>query len=107
MEKGTQRGRTGQMTGRGESASAGREGTRTDAGRRLTYKEQREMEGLPAQIEALEAEQAELYRQMADPETYRQGGGEVTAATARLAEIEGELEEAYARWEELEGKQGT
>jgi ABC transport system ATP-binding/permease protein len=75
--------------------------------RGLTYKEQREMDALPAQIEALEAEQAELYRQMADPTLYQAGGGgDVVRSTARLAELEVELAAAYARWEELEAKLG-
>ena len=40
--------------------------------RRLSYKEQRELEGLPEKIEALEAEQSELHRLMGDGDFYRQ-----------------------------------
>lgn len=71
-----------------------------------TYKERQELDGLPARIEALEAEQAGIYRQMADATTYQAGGDEVTRRTARLAEIEQTLAELYARWEELETKAG-
>ncbi len=71
---------------------------------KLTYKERQELDGLPAQIEALEAEQATLYAEMADASTYQAGGEEVTRRTARLAEVEGRLAELYARWEALEAK---
>ena len=59
---------------------------------------------MPARIEALEAEQASLYAQMADASTYQAGGEEVTRRTVRLAEVEQLLAELYARWEELEAK---
>ncbi len=71
---------------------------------KLTYKERQELDGLPARIEALEAEQATLYGQMADASTYQAGGDEVTRRTARLAEVERLLADLYARWEELEAK---
>ncbi len=70
--------------------------------RRLTFKERQELDALPGQIEALEAEQGRLYREMAAPELYQQRGDEVTQATARLKAIETELADAYARWEALE-----
>ena len=72
----------------------------------LSFKEQRELEALPASIELLEAEQSELYRSMADPSFYRQDAPEVVGAKARLTEIEELLEEAYSRWEALETKAG-
>ncbi len=72
--------------------------------RGLTFKEQREIETLPGRIEALEAEQARLYRLLADPATYQQGGEEVTQAAARLMAVEGELTGVYARWEALEAR---
>jgi ATP-binding cassette subfamily F protein uup len=80
------------------------EAVRSERPRKLTYKEQRELETLPARIEALEAEQDQLYRYMAAPATYQAGGGDVMQTTARLAAIEQELAEAYARWEALEAK---
>ncbi len=69
--------------------------------RKLTNREQRELETLPARIEELEAEQHELAQQMADPSFYQDGGASTTQATARLAQIESELETTFARWEEL------
>ncbi len=70
--------------------------------RRLTFKERQELDVLPGQIEALEAEQGRLYREMADPAIYQQRGDQVTQMAARLAAIEAELAVAYARWETLE-----
>jgi len=70
--------------------------------RKLSFKEERELEGLPELIGALEGEQEELHRTLSDPEFYRTAGAEVSRINARLAELETELAEAYRRWEELE-----
>jgi ABC transport system ATP-binding/permease protein len=70
--------------------------------RRLTFKERQELDALPASIEALETEQHYLYRIMADAGIYQQGGDEVVRASARLIEVEQDLAEAFARWEQLE-----
>ena len=78
----------------------------TERPRKLTFKEERELELLPERIGALEGEQEDLHRTLADPEFYRSAGGEVTRHNARLAEIEQELAEAYRRWEELESIRG-
>ncbi|MBW8366999.1 MAG: ABC transporter ATP-binding protein, partial [Arenimonas sp.] len=72
------------------------------AKRKLGYKEQRELEQLPAQIEALDAEVAALTAQIQDPAFYRQGPEAVNTANARLAALQSELEQAYARWQALE-----
>jgi len=68
--------------------------------RKLSYKDQRELEQLPARIETLEAEQAALHARLSDPALYQQEGG-IAKASARLEEVEAELAEAYARWEAL------
>ncbi len=70
--------------------------------RKLSYREQRELESLPQQIEALEKEQAELQQQTADPDFYQRPADEVAAGLARLETIAGELEDCYMRWEALE-----
>jgi len=75
---------------------------RTDKPRRLTYKEQRELEALPVAIEALEAEQAELHRLMGGAEFYRQSSDTITATLERLEVLKRDLEECYARWQTLE-----
>jgi ABC transport system ATP-binding/permease protein len=75
---------------------------RGDKARKLSYKEQRELEALPARIEALEAEQAELHRIMGAAEFYRQTSDKITAAMERLESSKRELEDCYARWQALE-----
>jgi ATP-binding cassette subfamily F protein uup len=72
------------------------------ARRKLSYKEQRELEQLPGRIESLDAEVATLTAQIQDPAFYRKGPEAVTAANARLAALQAELEQAYARWQALE-----
>lgn len=74
--------------------------------RKLTFKEERELESLPERIGELEGEQEKLHRTLADPEFYRTKGAEVATLNARLEEIERELAEAYLHWEELEEIRG-
>jgi len=71
--------------------------------RKLSFKEERELEALPNLIAALEEEQAGLHATLADPEFYKSAGAEVATINARLEALEQELGEAYRRWEELEG----
>ena len=75
---------------------------RNNRPRKLNYKEQRELEGLPARIETMEAEQQELYQRMADPAFYQRESGEIARTKQGLNSLECELETAYARWEALE-----
>jgi ATP-binding cassette subfamily F protein uup len=70
--------------------------------RKFSFKEQREVEALPEQIERLENERQNLYARLADPVLYKEGGAGVAQAKARLETIEQELPQLYARWEELE-----
>ncbi|HZP60700.1 MAG TPA: ATP-binding cassette domain-containing protein, partial [Opitutaceae bacterium] len=70
--------------------------------RKLTNKEQRELDALPAQIEAFEAEQAELTAKLVDPGFYQREGNAVAQVKARLEELERQHGLAFARWEELE-----
>ncbi len=70
--------------------------------RKLSYKEQKELEALPARIEQLEDEQAQIHTQLADPRLYQEAGDKVAQLKARLEALETELTAGYARWEELE-----
>ena len=70
--------------------------------RRLTFKEQRELEELPGKIEALEEEQSNIYKAMADPGFYQNQNSEISGSKLRLESIETELIESYQRWEHLE-----
>jgi ABC transport system ATP-binding/permease protein len=71
--------------------------------RKLTFNEERELAGLPQRIEALEAEQQSLLSAMAEPDFYRRESGEIAVIKKRLSELESALEEAFQRWEVLEG----
>ena len=77
---------------------------REDRPRKLSYKEQRELETLPAKIEALEAEQTDLHARMAEGDFYRQPGEAISATIERLESIKSELEASYERWQELESR---
>jgi ATP-binding cassette subfamily F protein uup len=70
--------------------------------RRLSYKEQRELESLPERIETFEAELGELHQAMADPAFYRQEQAQIVEASTRAQAIEAEIAQAYRRWDELE-----
>ncbi|MEZ5458571.1 MAG: ATP-binding cassette domain-containing protein [Steroidobacteraceae bacterium] len=70
--------------------------------RRLSWKEQRELEQLPARIEALEADKSALEAEVADPAFYARPHAEVSTALARLAALGTEVDAAYARWSELD-----
>ena len=54
------------------------------------------------EIEALESEQQELNQVMSDPEFFKGDGDEIAQAASRLKEINEELPERLAEWEELE-----
>lgn len=69
---------------------------------KLTYKEARELEGLPARIEDLEERIAELHDQLNDPEFYTNDHTVVAAEAARLEMLEAELDEMLTRWDQLE-----
>jgi ATP-binding cassette subfamily F protein uup len=86
-----------------QSASAAAPAPPVRRGTKLSYKDQRELDALPARIEALETEVGALQQRLADPALYRDGGAEVTAVQARLSAAETELAVAYARWVALEG----
>ncbi|KAB2833305.1 MAG: ATP-binding cassette domain-containing protein [Candidatus Brocadia sp.] len=73
--------------------------------RKLTFKEQRELGALPQRIESLEAEQQQLYQTMSDPLFFQKGNEEITKINDRASFLEGELAEAYQRWEALEDLQ--
>lgn len=71
---------------------------------KLTYKEERELEQIPQQIEALEQEQTELQSAMSDPDFFKQSNDVITDASNRLQTIQSELERLLERWEELESR---
>jgi len=76
--------------------------TPATARRKRSYKEVRELEQLPQRIESLESSVATLTAQMTEPSFYQRDGAAITAHHARLADVQAELDAAYARWTELE-----
>ncbi len=73
-----------------------------DAPRKLKFKEQKELEELPARIEKLETEIASLHELMADPKFYQSDGDEIAKQQSILSDAQSQLDSAYRRWEELE-----
>jgi len=70
--------------------------------RKLSFKEERELEALPGLIAGLEEEQVGLHARLSDPEFYKTAGGEAASINTRLAVLEQELEASFLRWDELE-----
>jgi ATP-binding cassette subfamily F protein uup len=71
---------------------------------KLSFKEQKELEALPVQIEQLEAAQAEINRTLADPDFYRDHAADIKPLQLKLAQIEAEIEASMKRWEILDSK---
>jgi ATP-binding cassette subfamily F protein uup len=81
--------------------------TRTRSRQKLSYKENRELQELPARIEQLEREQSELSARLADSETYRGDAAAVRQLHERSESIEAELIQCLERWTELESRAST
>ena len=88
------------------SSNKAQETTRTNAAttekRKLTYKEQQELESLPKLIEELETEIQSLHEEMADREFYKRPAGELKSKGDRLKTCEEQMATALERWEELD-----
>jgi ATP-binding cassette subfamily F protein uup len=69
---------------------------------KLSYKDQRELDQLPAEIESVEASIADMQQKLADPEFYSQDHVIVQTAVQELADAEATLEQRVDRWSELE-----
>jgi ATP-binding cassette subfamily F protein uup len=70
--------------------------------KKLSYKEQRELEQLPTQLEQLEQAITQLQALMGTAEFYQQGSTAITAKQVELQALESEFEQAFSRWEYLE-----
>lgn len=69
---------------------------------KLSYKDQRALEQLPAEMEALEKEQAEINASLADGSLFISDADKAMTLSNRLTEIDELLLEKLERWEELE-----
>ncbi len=72
--------------------------------KKLSYKDQRELEAMPALIESLERRQQELEQTMAEPDFYQREHSQVQDVIARLAAVQEEMEAAFERWAELDAE---
>ncbi|KIQ96473.1 ATP-binding cassette domain-containing protein [Lysobacter sp. A03] len=72
--------------------------------RKLAYKEARELEELPGVIEGLDARIAEMTTEMNDPAFYQRDADAIAAHNVAMAQLHVQLEQAFARWAELEGE---
>ncbi|HBV65532.1 MAG TPA: ABC transporter ATP-binding protein [Rhodopirellula sp.] len=70
--------------------------------KKLSYKQKRELEQLPGKIEEMELAIAALHQAMAATDYYQKPADAIAAEAAQLKQLEGELAEAYSRWEQLD-----
>jgi ATP-binding cassette subfamily F protein uup len=70
--------------------------------KKRSFKEEREYKELPDRIAALEREQKTLHAALADPDFYKQGGAVISEAVTRSEQIDRELLDALARWDQLD-----
>ena len=70
--------------------------------RKLSFKETRELEGMEAQIHAVEAEVTRIEGLFADPKFFRKHATQVNQLTAELDAAKEKAPKLYARWEQLE-----
>jgi ATP-binding cassette subfamily F protein uup len=74
----------------------------TKSKKKLSYMEQRELDALPGQIEALERRQQKLFETLSAEDFYKQPGETIASVKNELSQVESDLEKAYERWEALE-----
>jgi ATP-binding cassette subfamily F protein uup len=85
-----------------KSAALSRDAATPKKPRKLSFKETRELEGIEAQIHAMEAEVARIEGLFADPEYFRKHAATVNQLTHELDAAKEQVPKLYARWEELE-----
>jgi ATP-binding cassette subfamily F protein uup len=74
------------------------------AKKKLSFKEQRELEDLPRRIEQLESEQELLRARIASPDFYKESPDAIAGALARVDELKNALHDVYARWDDLDSR---
>ena len=91
----------------GGSASDASLQVRSVTTRKLSYKLQRELDGLPGVIESVEIQVERLRNQTLDPDFYQREYSETEPVLDQLADLERELEQHLQRWGELEEMSDT
>jgi ATP-binding cassette subfamily F protein uup len=71
---------------------------------KLSFKDQRELDRLPAAIDALEQEQKAVAERIAGPDFYKEGAESIKGTLARAEELQRDLAAAYARWGDLDAR---
>ena len=71
---------------------------------KLSYKDQRELDSLPAEIEGLEVSISEISGKISEPGFYQTDRAAIEVVEGRLANAQKQLAESYARWELLENQ---
>jgi ATP-binding cassette subfamily F protein uup len=108
-----------QLTGQSRSSGGGAAATQPDpatslpsapneaiaasAKRKLSFKDARELEQLPARIDALEKEIAAHTEAMRDPAFFKRDAAAINAANKAVGDLQADLDAAYARWQQLDG----
>jgi ATP-binding cassette subfamily F protein uup len=72
----------------------------------LTWKEQKELDGLPEKLEKLEGLRDRLGAQLSDPKTYQDASVDAAEISGEFKATEQSIADAYSRWEYLESKGG-
>ncbi|MCG6878333.1 MAG: ATP-binding cassette domain-containing protein [Deltaproteobacteria bacterium] len=91
-----------QLASRPKKKCAKKPKPKPEGPKKLTFRENRELENIPSLIESLEREHSLLFNRMSDPSFYKNESTEIAYAKERLESLEAELEKAYQRWEALD-----
>ncbi len=86
------------------SSSLGAAQKKTGKSKKLSYKDQRELDALPAQIETFENEIESLQARMAADDFYKQEKQTILEVQKQLEEMQAGLAQCYTRWEQLEAE---
>ena len=73
--------------------------------KKLSYKDQRELDQLPEQIEGLEIQIGEITELISQPDFYKSERAEIEKTEQQLADVQQQLNQSYQRWEELDAQQ--
>ena len=76
--------------------------TKKSSSKKLSYKDQRELDGLPDRIEVLESEISDLSQKICQPDFYKGERNQIQKTEQQLAQLQQELSHCYERWEILE-----
>jgi ATP-binding cassette subfamily F protein uup len=89
---------------RAETKTPQKEAAPAAKAKKLSYKEQRELDELPALIAALEAEQKAISEKLADADLYRRQPDEARKLNQRYAQIDEQLLKSLEKWEAIEAR---